>query len=149
MGSLSFQGVMVAALPGSWDVTVTDTVAPSYLSISSACAASAAKAAAKRKEENYFEISCNHHHFFPIAFETFGPINQVGVDFISALGHRISTHTDDPRESFFLFNAFPILSSALMPSVSPIRSAISRWKCDVTSRDKHSSCFVSFKFLKV
>jgi len=33
------------------DVTVTDTVAPSYLSMSSACAASAAEAAAKRKDE--------------------------------------------------------------------------------------------------
>jgi len=67
---------------------------PSYLSMSSACATSAAEAVAKRKEEKYIEIACNHH-FFPIAFETFGPINQVG--------HRISTHTDDPRETFFLF----------------------------------------------
>jgi len=76
----------------TWDVTVTDTVAPSYLS---AFATSAAEAAAKRNEEGCFEIAWNHH-FFPIAFETFGPINQVGADFISALGHRISTHTDDP-----------------------------------------------------
>jgi len=37
----------------TWDVTVTDTVAPSYLSMSSACAASAAEADAKRKEEKY------------------------------------------------------------------------------------------------
>ena len=69
------------------DVTVSDTVAPSYLSISSARAASAAEAAAKRKEEKYADIACNYH-FFPIAFETFGPINQVGVDFI--LGSRLS-----------------------------------------------------------
>jgi len=52
--------------------------------MSSACAASAAEAAAKRKEK-YIEIACNHH-FFPIAYETFGPINQVGADFISAHG---------------------------------------------------------------
>jgi len=62
-----------------WDVTVTDTVAPFYLSMSSACAVSAAEA-----EEKYIEIAC-YHHFFPFAFETFGPINQVGEDFISAL----------------------------------------------------------------
>jgi len=61
----------------TWDVTVTDTVAHSYLSISSACAALAAEAAAKRKKEKYIEIACNHH-FFPIAFETFGPINRNG-----------------------------------------------------------------------
>jgi len=42
------------------------------------------------------------------------------------------------------FNVFPLQSSALMPSVSPIRSAILRWKCDVTSRDTPSSCFFSF-----
>jgi len=51
--------------------------------MSSACAASAAETVAKDKEK-YIEIVCNHH-FFPIAFETFGGINQVGADFISAL----------------------------------------------------------------
>jgi len=63
-------------------------VAPSCLSILFACATSAAEAAAKRKEDKYTEIACNYL-FFPIAFETFGPVNQVGTDFISALGHRI------------------------------------------------------------
>ena len=86
----------------TWDVTVTDTVAPSYLRITSACAASAAEAAAERKEKKYYEIACNYH-FFPITFDTFGPVNQVGTDFISALGHRISSNTDDPRETFSLF----------------------------------------------
>jgi len=53
------------------------------------------------KKDKYIEIECNHH-FFPIAFETFGPINQVGADFIHALGHCISTHTDNPRDTFLL-----------------------------------------------
>jgi len=104
MCSLSFHGVMVAALPGSSQLL---TLAPSYLSMSSACAASTAEAAAKRQEDKYIEIACNYH-FFPIAFETFGPINQVGADFISALGHRISTHTYDPRETFFLFQRLSV-----------------------------------------
>jgi hypothetical protein len=82
-------------------------VAPSYLSITSACAASAAEAAAERKEKKYSDIACNYH-FFPIAFETFGPLNQVGTDFISALGHRISSNTDDPRETFFLFQRLSV-----------------------------------------
>jgi len=97
MVSLLFHGVMVAALPGMF--TVADTVAPSYLSMSSACAASAA--------DKYTEIACNYH-FFPIAFDTFGRINQVGTDFISALGHRISLITDDPRETFFLFQRLSV-----------------------------------------
>jgi len=85
----------------TWDVTVkpTDTVASSYLSISSACAAAAAEAVSKRKEDEYTEIACNYH-LLPIAFETFGPIIQVVTDFISALGHRILSITDDLRESF-------------------------------------------------
>ena len=82
-------------------------MAPSYLSITSACAASAAEAATERQEEKYSDIACNYH-FFPIAFETFGPLNQVGTDFISALGHRISSNTDDPREICFLFQRLSI-----------------------------------------
>jgi hypothetical protein len=55
-------------------------VAPSYQSIPSACAASAAGAVAKRKEEKYTDTAKNYH-FFPIDFDTFCPINQVGADF--------------------------------------------------------------------
>jgi len=51
------------------------------------------------------------------------------------------TLTTHERHSAFV-NAFPLRSSALMPSISPIRSAIWRWKCDVTSRDTPSSCFL-------
>jgi len=50
MVSLLFHSVR----DGRWatcDVTVIDAVAPSYLSMSSACAASAAKAADKLKED--------------------------------------------------------------------------------------------------
>jgi len=102
---VSFHGVMVAALPGT---SVTDTVAPSYLSLSSACelcSLSSWIGGQTQKREIYW--NCMHHPFFAIAFETFGPINQVGADFISALGHRISTHSDDPQETFFLFQRLP------------------------------------------
>jgi len=78
-------------------------VAPSYLGILSACAASAAEAAAKRKEDKYTENTC-YYHFFPIAFETFDPINQVGTDFISDLGHHFSSITVDQFESNLTFS---------------------------------------------
>jgi len=71
--------------------------------ISSACAASAAEAAAKRQEENFIEISRNYH-LFPITSETFGSINQIGMNFISALGHRISSITDDRRFNTVIFS---------------------------------------------
>jgi len=41
--------------------------------------------------------------FYPLVFETMGPINVVGLEFISDLGHRISRVSDDPRETSFLF----------------------------------------------
>ena len=70
-------------------------------------AASAAEAAATRKDNKYIEIS-RVHLFFPIAFEIMGPINQVGQDFISDLGRRISASTDDPRETSFLFQRLSV-----------------------------------------
>jgi hypothetical protein len=91
----------------TWDVTVTDTVAASYLNRSATCAGSAAEAAATRKEEKYAEIS-NSCLFFPLAFETFGPINQKGCDFLSSLGHRLFLVSDDPRETSFLFQRLSV-----------------------------------------
>jgi hypothetical protein len=91
----------------TWDVTVTHTVADSFVGISAACAGAAAEAAANRKEAKYTDIS-QSHLFFPVAFETMGPINQTGSDFLSLLGRRLATVTDDPRESFFLFQRLSI-----------------------------------------
>ena len=75
--------------------TVADTLAASYVANTSKCAAAAAEAAASHKETKYAAIS-QMHLFFPPAFETFGPINQIGHDFISTLGHHITSVTDDP-----------------------------------------------------
>ena len=86
----------------TWDATVTDTVAESYLAITATEAAAAAEAAAGRKEAKYAQI-INSHIFIPLAFETFGPINSKGAEFLSELGHRISTCTGDAHENAFLF----------------------------------------------
>jgi hypothetical protein len=48
------------------------------------------------------------HLFFPIAFEVMGPINQAGQDFISELGRQISSSTDHPRETSFLFQRLSV-----------------------------------------
>ena len=84
----------------TWDVTVTDTVAVSYVAMSSVCAASAAEARINARNANtpkYLESI-----FFPLAFETMGPINRDGQDFISEPGHRILLVIEDPRETSFL-----------------------------------------------
>jgi len=69
----------------AWDVTVIDTFAASYLTASADHAGGAAEIAAKRKTIKYSSLPTNYE-FCPIAFETMGPINEEGCDFISAIG---------------------------------------------------------------
>ena len=86
----------------TWDVTVTDTLAVSYLAATSLVAGSAAEGAASRKEQKY-QLLSNTHMFVPLAFETFGPINAKGIAFLGELGRRLSSHSGDKRETAFLY----------------------------------------------
>ena len=60
------------------------------------------------KVSKYAGLSVSHL-FVPIAIETLGPINEAGHSFLSELGRRLSTISDDPGESFFLFQRISIL----------------------------------------
>ncbi len=87
----------------TWDVTICDTVADSYLADSSAAAGALAEAAALRKTAKYADVMQNHL-FCPVAVETFGPIFcSEGHIFITEIGRRISTITSDPRKTAFLY----------------------------------------------
>ena len=46
--------------------------------------------------------------FLSYCLRDFQSPNQVGTDFISGLGHRISSNTDDPRETYFLFQRLSV-----------------------------------------
>lgn len=50
--------------------------------MSATCAASAAETSALRKESKYTELS-REYLFFPLAFETLGPVNSEGLAYIS------------------------------------------------------------------
>ena len=63
----------------TWDVTVTDTTALSYIATTSSLAGSAAEAAVLRKEAKYTDLS-HSYCFSPLAFETTDPINVEGLD---------------------------------------------------------------------
>jgi len=86
----------------TWDVTVTDTLAQSYLSSTSSTSSGAAEAAADRKSLKYAQLA-QTYIFVPIAMETFGPLNMAGFQFLNELGRRISQESDDSRECAFLF----------------------------------------------
>ena len=65
----------------TWDVTVTDTLATSYVNLSSVSAGSAAESAASRKVTKYSGLTSTYE-FVPIAFETLGPLNASGHSFL-------------------------------------------------------------------
>jgi len=90
----------------TWDVTVTDTLADSYLSTTSSIAGGAAEGAASRKELKYQALASTHC-FIPIAVETLGPINDKGLSFLSELGRRLTISSGDKRA--FLYQRLSII----------------------------------------
>ena len=67
-----------------------------------------ANAAAARKHAKYYTISATHL-FVPVAVETLGLFCDEGLKFISEIGLRLSTVSDDSRESNFLFLRISVL----------------------------------------
>ena len=66
-----------------WNVTVTDTLAMSYLNSTSITAGCAAEQASARKEEKYAVLALSHI-FTPIAIETMGPIGSKASSILHA-----------------------------------------------------------------
>jgi hypothetical protein len=92
----------------AWDVTVCDTLAPSYLQATSLCGGAAAEAADVRKQAKYSAIG-NNHVFTALAFETLGPINSEGLKFLLELGNRLSKVTGEPRETAYLLQRISVI----------------------------------------
>jgi hypothetical protein len=86
---------------------VTDTLADSYVNVTSMTQGGAAEGAAERKHDKYRELS-NTYLFVPIALETFGPINMEATEFLNGLGHRLSVCMGDDRETAFLFQRLSV-----------------------------------------
>jgi hypothetical protein len=91
----------------TWDVTVTDTLAESYVNVTSMRQGGAAEGAAERKRDKYRDLT-NTYLFVPIALETLGPISLEATDFLNGLGHRLSVCTGDDRETAFLYQRLSI-----------------------------------------
>jgi hypothetical protein len=91
----------------TWDVTVVDTLAESYLSRSAQGAGAAAEIAADRKVAKYNNL-IQTYLFVPLAFETLGPLNQEGHDFVTRLGRHLGQITSDPRETSFLYQRLAV-----------------------------------------
>jgi len=92
----------------TWDVTVADTVAPSYLSTTSNQPGGAAELAEARKNAKYSQLM-QSYHFVPLAFETMGPLNAKGLAFLADLGRLLGQISGDPRETSFLFQRLSVV----------------------------------------
>ena len=92
----------------TWDATVVDSLAPSYLSTTSSLPGSAAEAATVRKRSKYAAITLTHI-VVPVAVETLDPVNAEGLRFLDQIGDRLSAVTGDPRESSFLYQRLSVL----------------------------------------
>ena len=91
----------------SLDVTIADTMAPSYAAISSVSTRLVAEQLSARKLAKYSEQAIGHI-FVPIAMESFGPICAEAITFLRELGRRMSVVTGDMRETTFLFQRLSI-----------------------------------------
>ena len=85
-----------------WDVTVADSLAPSYIPLTSVAAGEAAVRAASLKVRKYSNLSSSYL-FTPLAFESLGPPDPDCADFLKALGTRTSAITGDKREPSYLW----------------------------------------------
>jgi len=68
----------------------------------------AAETAADRNTSKYAILS-QCYLFVSVAVETMGAINEAGMNFLGDLGRRITKHTDDRRQSAFLFQCISVL----------------------------------------
>lgn len=90
-----------------WDVTVADSLAPSYLHSTSHQPGAAAENSSNRKEAKYSALA-RSYMFIPLAFETLGPLGSKAANFISELGRRLSLVSKDHREGSFLFQRISV-----------------------------------------
>jgi hypothetical protein len=85
-----------------WDVTVSDTLARTYVSHTANAAGYAGTTAEGRKRAKYEPVP-QGYDFYPLAFETLGSWGVSTADFIRDLCSRLRKATGDVRAgAFFL-----------------------------------------------
>ena len=99
---------------------MTDTLAASNLLHSCAAAGASAEKAADKKTDKYATLAATHI-FQPIAFETLGPINSSGVEFIDDIGHRLQAVSGDLRAGSFLWQRLSCSVSMQCACSAPLR----------------------------
>lgn len=92
-----------------WDATVSDTLAPSYLSQSVKSPGAVAHLAAQRKVSKYINISEDPNYIFiPFAIETLGPWCTEAISFMNSIGSLIHQKTGDPKSKTYIIQRISV-----------------------------------------
>lgn len=84
-----------------WDATIRDTVAKSYVQHTSKHVGWVANTAEEKKISHYQSL-IPQYFFIPVGFETFGPWGTHAKKFISDVGKKISSSTNEKRATLYL-----------------------------------------------
>ena len=84
-----------------WDVTIRDTLAPSYIHESSKHSGSVADNAERAKNNHYLKLKENYL-FTPIAFETIGSMGPDTKEFIKKLGNMMKRSTGEAKSKYYV-----------------------------------------------
>ena len=89
-------------------MTVTCSLAESYIARAASEAGAAAEMAATRKEEKYVDLSASYF-FEPIAVETLGVFNASARVLFDDLERRITSSSGEARETSILYQRVSVL----------------------------------------
>ena len=92
----------------TWDATVVDTLASSYVPVTATRVGGAADTATDRKSLKYASIT-NTHIVMLVAVETLGLICSRGLSFLVEKSNRLAAISGDARGTFFLFQRVSVL----------------------------------------
>ena len=85
-----------------WDATCSDTLAPSYLHLSSKSPGQVATKAANNKLNKYKSLIEDNYIIVPFAIETLGPWSTKAIKFIDTLGKLLENVTNEKRSKMYL-----------------------------------------------
>ena len=91
----------------AWDVTVSDTYAAWHLQLTSTTDCAAAEKAAVNKTTNYVALAATHS-FVLVSIKTSGAWCPQSAEFIEDLGRRITTITNEPLETTYLYQRLSV-----------------------------------------
>ena len=90
-----------------WDFTCSDTLAPSYLDMSSKESGKVASGAKNKKIKKYEHLS-ESYHFIPISIETCGVWGSMGMSLVKEIGKNFVDQSGEKRSNAFLFQSIGI-----------------------------------------